>query len=86
MTEPPPWDAELQALTNAHPVPPREQQHWTQTPAPVIARCVWERDGEQRQAGMAVAWTSHLVLVHFEREMRLQVHGAWFAIHDVKRR
>ena len=79
------WDAELQALLNARPVPHRREQWWTPTPIQVTARCVWARDGEQLLPGRAVAWTRGLVLVHFTRERRLQTHGAWFLPVDVRR-
>ena len=85
MTEPPSWNARLQRLTNAHPVPARRAQHWTPDPIPVTARLVWERDGLEYQAGRAVAWTTRLVLVHFDRELRLQTHGAWLRPVDVRR-
>ena len=83
MTEPLAWDAHLQRLTNAHPVPAR----FTDAPWPnpkVTVRLVWEHDGEETRETEAWAWTRDLVLVYV-RDTRVQVNGAWLAAQDVQR-
>ena len=58
------FDAHLQRLLNAHPVPRRYVNAPRPGPIPVRARLVWEVDGEEWADGRAMAWTSRLIPVH----------------------
>lgn len=77
------WDQPHQRILNAHPIPERRLQRsgWV----PVVARVVWEVDGEELAETVAVAWTSRLVLVEVDSR-RFGIGGAWLDPADVRRR
>jgi hypothetical protein len=52
----------------------------------VIARVVWEKDGEERIECDAIRWTRTHVLVDLGRARRCSTIGAWLLPQDVKRR
>jgi hypothetical protein len=52
----------------------------------VIARVVWENDGEEHIACTAIRWTRTHVLVDLSRDRRSATIGAWLLAQDVRRR
>jgi hypothetical protein len=73
-----------QAILNSHPVPPRRAQE-DRPEVPVLARIVWELDGEERIDTVAYAsFDDRLVLVRVE-DQRAQVRGYWLDFSDVER-
>lgn len=81
------WDehrGDWQAITNAHPIPPRARQHDLDPYIPIHARLVWARDGEETRETFAVAWAGRSVLVNVP-DRRLRVPWVWVDASDVQR-
>jgi hypothetical protein len=78
------WD--WQAVLNADFPPPPVPARNAREPVPVVARVVWERDGEERVECLAIRWTRTHVLVDLSRDRRCSTVGAWLRADDVKRR
>jgi hypothetical protein len=55
-------------------------------PIPVIARVVWEKDGEGHIECDAIRWTRTHVLVDLSRDRRSLTIGGWLLAEDVRRR
>lgn len=75
--------AKWQRILNAQAIPPRWQQR--DCLVPVLARIVWERDGDELVASSAFAWAPCLVLVEL-RDTRYRLRGVWLKPTDVCRR
>lgn len=71
-----------QRILNAQAIPPSWQQRdcWV----PVLARIVWERDGDEVVETNAFAWVPRLVLVEL-RDARYRFCGVWLERADVRR-
>ena len=80
---PPAWDEGLQEVINGFDVPRRFTR--PKVGIDVVARVVWERDGEELVETSAVGWTRDLVLVQLQ-DRRSQFRGVWVRPRDVRRR
>lgn len=84
-----PSHAELAAahrrILNAREIPLRHLQHDGRTPIDVVARIVWENDGEDRISTRAIDWVGRDVLVEIS-DRRWQTKGVWLDASDVRRR
>lgn len=84
-----PSHAELAAahrrILNERPIPPRHLQREDRAPIPVVARIVWEHDGEDRVRTRAIDWVGRDVLVEIG-DRRWQTKGVWVDAGDVRRR
>lgn len=71
-----------QRILNAQPIPPRSQQRdcWI----PVLARIVWERDGDGVIETHAFAWARARVIVELG-DARYLFRGVWLDPADVRR-
>jgi hypothetical protein len=76
---PPPWEAGRQA-TGAH-VP----EHTFGQPVPIVARIVWEHDGEEELEVEALGWTDRNVYVRLP-DSRWRLTSVWLDVEDVRRR
>lgn len=79
-----------QRCLNAMEIPPSSEQRDLANGVLVLARWVWERDGEERIEGRVVSvWKRRgyedVVLVHrLTRDARGQTHGEWLRASDVE--
>jgi len=74
-----------QRILNVQPIPPRRSQVGCHVP--VVARLVWEHDGEQWIETTADAWTRQPDFVHVElADARYRFRGVWLSPKDVGRR
>jgi hypothetical protein len=55
----PPWEAGRQGILNSRDA--RMPEHTFKTPVPVVARIVWERDGEEQLETEALGWSDQNV-------------------------
>jgi hypothetical protein len=63
----------------------REPEHTFGQPVPVVARIVWEHDGEERIETVALGWTASDVYVRMP-DRRYNRTAVWLDASDVKRR
>jgi hypothetical protein len=89
-----PWEAHrrLQATMARSPgqvilndVGARVPEHTLDPPVPVVARIVWEDDGEDYLETEAAGWTGQLVYVRVP-DRRYRLTSVWLNAVDVKRR
>jgi hypothetical protein len=63
----------------------REPEHTFPQPVPVVARVVWEQDGEEHIDTVALGWTGRNVYVRMVGP-RYRFTAVWLYAADVKRR
>ena len=76
-----PWDA--QPITNG--LTARAPEHTLSPPVPIVARVVWEADGEERVDTVALGWTAQAVYVRLA-DARCRTNSIWLDGADVQRR
>lgn len=74
-----------QAILNERPIPPRHLQRTDRIPIPVVARIIWQRDGQQLIDTRAWDWVGRDVRVDILDE-RWETGGVWVDAGDVRRR
>jgi hypothetical protein len=62
-----------------------EPEHRLDPPVPVVARVVWEDDGEEYMETEAVGWSGQLVAVRVS-DRRYRLTSVWLNAADVARR
>jgi hypothetical protein len=60
-------------------------EHTFHQPVPVVARIVWERDGEEHIETEAAGWSGQLVYVRV-LDTRYRLTSVWLNAADVRRR
>lgn len=73
-----------QSPVNSVPIPPRRAQRDLVPSIAVVVRVAWPDDGVELIEARAAAWTRTAVLCHWS-EPRLQILGAWFPPHELRR-
>jgi hypothetical protein len=63
----------------------REPEHRLDPPVPVVARIVWEHDGEEHIETEAAGWSGQLVYVRVP-DTRYRLTSVWLNTADVRRR
>ena len=63
----------------------REPEHTFGQPVPIVARVVWEQDGEERIDTVALGWTGRDVYVRVS-DRRCRLTATWLDAADVRRR
>jgi hypothetical protein len=76
-----PWDA--QPISNR--LAARVPQHTLSPPMPIVARVVWEVDGEEHVDTVVLGWTGQAVYVRLA-DPRCRTNAIWLDGCDVKRR
>lgn len=77
------WD--WQKILNADFPPGPVPSAYAREPVPVVARVVWERDGEEYLDCLAIRWTRTHVLVDLTRTRGCSTIGPWLVARDVRR-
>jgi hypothetical protein len=80
---PPPWEVGRQTILNS--TGARVPEHTFGQPVPVVARIVWEHDGEEQLETGALGWTGRNVYVRLP-DRRYRLASVWLDAADVKRR
>ena len=80
---PPPWEEGRQDILNA--LDAQMPQHTFKTPVPVVARIMWEHDGEEHIETEALGWTDRRVYVRLP-DSRWRFTAVWLDAADVRRR
>lgn len=81
------WDAgrdRWQGVLNERPVPPRAAQQDLPTSVPVLARVLWQVDGEELVRTFVDAWAGGDVHIALP-DPRRRIAWAWLAAKDVLR-
>jgi hypothetical protein len=63
----------------------REPEHTLHPPVPVVARILWENDGEEMLETEAAGWSGQLVYVRVP-DTRYRLTSVWLSAADVRRR
>jgi hypothetical protein len=79
----PHWEAGRQAILNS--TGARIPEHTLDPPVPVVARIVWEDDGEEYIDTVAAGWSGQNVYVRLP-DRRYRLTSVWLDAADVKRR
>jgi hypothetical protein len=80
---PPPWEEGRQDIRNA--LEAQMPAHTFKTPVPVVARIVWEHDGEEFIETVAAGWSGQNVYVRLP-DRRYRLTSVWLDAADVRRR
>ena len=80
---PPPWEAGRQGIRNA--LEAQVPQHTFGQPVPVVARIVWEHDGEEHIETVALGWTGQHAYIRLP-DPRYRFTAVWLDAADVTRR
>lgn len=59
--------------------------HQLDPPVPLVARILWDQDGEEHIDTVALGWTGHEVYVRM-RDRRYRLTACWLDAADVTRR
>jgi hypothetical protein len=63
----------------------QEPEHLLDPPVPIVARVVWEYDGEEHLETEAAGWSGQLVYVRLP-DRRYRLTSVWLHAADIKRR
>ena len=81
--KPPPWEAGRQGILNA--LKAQVPRHTFGQPVPVVARIVWEHDGEEHIETVALGWTGQHAYIRLP-DPRYRFTAVWLDATDVRRR